>query len=87
MLVHQVICDWNSSSSSTASGEKDVGWIRKVVKDPIKSAHHVVGADMVYDTAATIIRNIGRITDVNILRADGWNTIFEMNCKCFMSFF
>lgn len=71
MLVHQVICDWNSSSSSTASGEKDVGWIRKVVKDPIKSAHHVVGTDMVYDTVAAIIRNIGRITDVNILRADG----------------
>jgi hypothetical protein len=71
MLVHQVICSWNSSSSGTAPRKKDMGWIWKVVKDPIKSAHHVVGTDMVYDTAAAIIRNIGRITDVNILRADG----------------
>jgi hypothetical protein len=55
MLVDQVMCDRNRSSSGTTPGQKDVGWIWEVAKDPVECLNHVVGTNMVNGIVATII--------------------------------
>lgn len=66
MIVDQIIGDRDSSSSSTASREKYIGWIREVIVDPMKRADHIMSANMAYNVAA-VIRKIGSIAYVNIL--------------------
>jgi hypothetical protein len=66
MFVHQIIGDRDSSSSSTASREKYIGWIREVIVDPMKRADHIMSANMAYNFTA-VIRKIGSIAYMNIL--------------------
>ena len=66
MFIDQIIGDRDSSSSSTASREKYIGWIREVAVDPIQRADHIVSANMAYNVAA-VIRKIGSIAYMNIL--------------------
>jgi hypothetical protein len=66
MFVDQIKGDRDSSSSSTASSEKYIGWTREVIVDPMQRADHIMSANMAYNVAA-VIRKIGSIAYMNIL--------------------